>query len=262
MRRRRDMELSVNLFSFQDIITSVMGIMILVALFAVLAFRVLSVSQPLAHAQPLMVTEDFDMRELEERAERLTAEVKSLKPKLNLERGRLEHEKRLEIRRFELENQLAVLRRKNEAVRRDVQNVRDPEALGKRLVEVAEEVEEATARLAQAKRRPRIRFLPGKGDSKLPILVQVRWRRIHIKPFNGALRQIPYSRPFDLYTAISSLRGVSRQNSYIVLLLRPSNSDNAWDLIRAVEKTGYEYGYEPIREIDQILGLDTMTGSQ
>lgn len=267
----------MSLLSFQDIITSVTGIVILVTL--ILTFYI----QPASTAGGEAEDPGTRLSELQSAVDRMTESNRALSGAISTAQtapgaGRLEAE--IDHLRIELERageHLASLDAREagrseaeQARRRELGLDRIESELGAMTAEVqslesaaraaAEERQQIEARLPdleerhqQAQRNRRRLWLIPEADTfgKQAILVVVSGTGISIQPFDdpAPARPLPApaEAPFSEY-----LRSIRPQDVYVVFFVRPSGIPQFGQLRDLARGAGFETGYDPLEEDAQL----------
>lgn len=265
MRRKRSNQVPITLFSFQDIITSVTAILLLLTL--LLAFELVQKAAVARATQPQQVAEqvteslqdiESQLRELQTKLAsqgKLASDLaKSEKPEIqqqldsvNTEISRLTSEiKRLDALKREVAKESA--RRKTDLRTRDKDR--------KKLADIRNEqqqVQKETEELRNSNRRF-FRVTPVSG--KAPWLVEIAGSRVLVAQMGSEST----SRQFDA-TLLSSAgsefvnwaKSLSPESDYFVLAIRPSGVKEFREVLERLRERGFAVGFELLGEKDELL---------
>lgn len=256
---RRGAGPAISLFSFQDIITSVMGVLLFVALLLALQLVQAAVKVQEVAAEPGPSAEE--MQHLEKKEAELEDELRQLAShsqdysQLSLEgvaalRRQVE-DAAAQLREME-ERSEKVFARGNSEMREDLQEV-------EKLKRQDQELDRELARL----------------DSELRRLSTMKELTFHLSGFEGSNRYVldlgrevwkvyRLSRSGDA-SPITEWRGNADErksralswcdqlsgSNYVFLLVRPSARNEAWELIQRLRARGIPRGFEPLGEEQQ-----------
>lgn len=264
MSRRGRNNSGFSLFAFQDIITSVTGIMVLITL--VLALELLQRKVATPAARTAQVTDELEKtvndnkqtiqqlkRQLEQ-SKRLVEEFASV----DINRVRFEL-KELKEQRQQLNQEIVKL----EAQQRDAMS-RLAEARAKRrdrsadpetLEELQRQLSEAEQQLAKLKQANRVIFNPSEGQSKSPWLVEVARDSLKVAKVGASVAPLT----FDTVDRFKTWAAGRRQSSeYFVLLVKPSGVDSFAELRAMLKGLNFDLGYDLLTEnqnaIDSEIG--------
>lgn len=258
-RRRADSEAPLSLFSFQDVITSISGIMILVVLMLVLDVLAAKATEVVAAAPA---------EDLEARVQTLRDDLKALTEQINSDQGVIDgipHDlspRDVEELRFANE-QLGQLIAENRADLEDAEGTAqdakgDKESLEaeiRRLTGQLKELKDKHGKLIEGMQRVEFAAPPGKET----ILVQCSDKAIEVK----VLGKPPEMRSFPLPGGAQPgmvpadfarwARGRDVARAYFYVLVKPSSAPYAQAVInlllgRAGDEPAFEVGYEPFEE--------------
>lgn len=273
-RRGRTGAAAISLFSFQDIITSVTAIMILLVLILTLELVTRSQQQGVA-AEDRRVAQQLReaVQVLEQRAEELRREAVSLKDSATRAAGfsaeeteRRREKARAEATRAERENQALEPRvRTALSERRTAETtlVKSAAATGDVTPHRVAALEAAIAAMEEANRRERERqaaagkrssatpgsrmvYNPDPDNAKRPVLLDVSSDRLDALEGPGQPPRSLGPEPGGEFRRW--LDGFAKDTRYVVVILRPSGVGR-YDLIReAIVKRGIEVGLELVGE--------------
>jgi hypothetical protein len=265
---------SVSFFAFQDIITSVIGVVLfialLLALFIAVNRPVLEVDEP---ARQEASQEDLD------RLNNLLAELVSLENELRLAKSANNASSQIEIdtlRRelqqileqiasvqssgpqsstaHEIQAELSGLERDLNRLLARVKEVESRLAQRRSDVQVLEEkLEQALqAKLQEEGRKNDIFLIPQKEQStKSPILLDVKKSAISLQTLDGQSVVAKSSSSGDLKQL---LEGFPRTDYYVVAYFRPSTFHLSEQVLKTIRSLDYELGYDVLRD-DQNVAL-------
>lgn len=265
MSRRRKQKVAFSLFAFQDIITSVVGIMILVTLILALEMVQQMEASPLQRTKAVVGEIDSantNVDDLKAAVERNLALIASLQDRLVQGAFRIDEVAEFDQRRTaeEIENLNALdvklgqdlaelakqLQRSNDQ-RSEIEAERDsldPDDLMAKL----EKLEELKEELEKLKTTKRIIFNPTEGDSKTPWLVEITAATI-------TAAKVGVSAPPTVFSSPSEFRAWARkrdkQSEYFVLLIKPDGIESFEEVHEALRKTGFDVGYD-LLNTDQV----------
>lgn len=272
MARRRTSQAAFSLFSFQDIITSVTGIMILITLLLSLELinRVQSTPSQQTVEQQTLTQEVIDQLRQQlvslENTAPATAEVdlKGL-PSLDPDQLRRQAEAHEQQAR-ELERQIAAAQtrafekaREAEAASTEAQS--DAEAAREALEDVEKQLADVEARIAQVRSRERVFFRPGNPE--------VTTWLVEAKAESLTVARLGVSAPPTTYTLIHEFaawsNGLSPQENDFLLLVRPGGENRAKkceELLRqGAEGRGFQVGLQVVPEGRIVIDPQTGAGA-
>jgi hypothetical protein len=250
MRKRKNNSTPLSLFSFQDMITGLCGIMILLVLIMVLDLVEARSNTPVSKKH---INEDVDLVALKQEVEALEKQylsnslaLSSLIVQTNrnafiemseMAKNLTEQEKQI----LGLQSQITVLKsqladRKNEKSESD-RKLREMEEIRKKL-------EAAIAKTSEND----LTIIPERGYNKMPIYVDCSGKSV--KVYFPVQKKEPII--FDVSDASAKLaqlaRNTDKESNYFVLLIRPSSISYALSLEPMLEVMGFKIGRDPIPE--------------
>lgn len=261
MSRRQRNENPISLFSFQDIVTSVTGILILLAI-------MLAISVITQGATPVGQAETVDARELQEAKTRLEFEVSSLESRIKSNQAAVNSW--LGATKEELQQQQASYQEAAQIARANIeklqQEVATNEEAVKRFITDSEvqatnaQVEELKRRLAEAQKElnalrsgSRV-FFNFRTGNRTAWVVQISDNEILACRANERAKAQVFRGPDELLKFVLSLPGNER---YLVLVVRPSGLD-AFDQIKELcDKEDIDVGVELIGERQVVVEPET-----
>ncbi len=231
--RRHRANVSISLFSFQDIITCLSGIMILLVLLISLDIVTQNLSGDAdltgksVSTNPSSEQSSPDMNAHQnpnEKKATTTLEQRHLDLQ-NIKTAILEREKELTSRVAELEEKYNILSRNNT-----------------------------------------ITLIPEKGSRQAPLLVECSGDNIRVGEFDADVekRSDRFSSSSEINFStdgnginkfLSSLAGINKSDEYLLFMIKPSASDYVMQLIRQVQSMDFDVGYDAMLE-DQTLSFD------
>lgn len=225
--RRHSSGAAFSLFSFQDIITAVSGIMILLVLiFAVQVARQEQVKarEPVAPT-PVAAERHPDRRDviaaLEARQDELEFEIRQSRTKESQERS---------------------AKRAAENVKEDIQVMRDSnQTVAERVAGLSEDYRKSLRELMER------RFGARAGD-KRPLIALCSTEAIRVGRFMAKPRDFTGPDKTTAFLSHAAQNSSAARGTYYEFVLRPSSAVYAWPLIKSVEGMGYEIAWRPIEE--------------
>lgn len=276
MGRRRDNEVPVSLFAFQDIITSITGIMILVVLLIILDI----LNAPKTKSSPfkkdvvqlektvkrLREKLDKESRWLDENEREIlkaaSVELSALPKLIEKEKKRFllltvgfEREKK---RNAESETLIAGIKKQVEKAGEDIRKTKDDRKRRKGILEEKNKnLDDLTKKLEEAKknsekRKTQVEITTDKNLPYSPILVECSECLIKIKVGpSGAVRR--FDSPGGDSKALVSrfftfLKSRSKSDDLIILILKPSSVGYSYGILGAIKSLGFKYNIEPMEE--------------
>jgi hypothetical protein len=277
MSRRGRGGTPISLFSFQDIITSVTGIMILVTLF--LALEVIRRKEGSPQQQTKVLTKELmqaasnaarvkstlkeNRQQIEQLRSALTGDESKLLESVKVDADEVSRKLRdldelnklmageltqSEARRRQTEKEL------EEMLAREADKQTDKQSLEQLSQKVKEKIDE----LKKLRQANRVIFNPTQGDSKTPWLVELSATGI----LSAQLGKKEKPQSFPTAGAFKSWAAKrSKSGEYFVLLVKPSTVDKFLDTRETLEKQGFDVGFDLLRDdqtaIDPELGAST-----
>lgn len=261
MARRRKSNVAFSLFAFQDIITSVTGIMLLITMMLALELikrkeesppvqtqqttdkvedAIASNQNEIAQLRSLLAASD---EQLKYDAETLRRKLTSLKEANTVFSSQIEN---LEANQEETE------RRKNEA-----EEALSQTASPQQIQTMQQRVSELQQQLAELKESNRVIFNRPAGESKTPWLIEVSGQSIQVAQVGVAAPPQVFSAPAEL-RAWASSHGVG--STYFVMMVKPSGL-NQFNIVKQdLEDLGFDIGYDLLSEDQQAIDAQTGAG--
>jgi hypothetical protein len=274
MSRRGRGGTPISLFSFQDIITSVTGIMILVTLF--LALEVIRRKEGSPQNRTKVLTQELikaseqaakvnstlsaNRRQIEQLRSALAGDESQLLDSVKVDADEVARKlsdldelnklmaselSESEARRRETERQLEEMQSRETDKQQDKQT----------LEQLAKTVQAKVQELQKLRQANRVIFNPTQGDSKTPWLVEFTTTGILSAPIGK--KEKPQS--FPSVAAFKSWAAKrSKAGEYFVLLVKPSTIEKFLDTRENLEKQGFDVGFDLLKDdqtaIDPELG--------
>jgi hypothetical protein len=269
MARRRTAGPRITLFSFQDIITSVTGIMVLVTL-----LMSLELIERRRHAPAVQVSTSHvpDMRTA-------VADAQDEIRRLNDRRTRGEKllAELVDVAPGELAEQAGDLERLVLLLERDATNLQEKEkkALGReqqaqaqaqarepdrqKVPELAERSQQLASALERLKSENRVLYHPATGAPKAPWLVEVTAERLAAAPVGRPAQPQIFDRPTRLADFKHWVITLDRNSDYLVLLIKPSGVTIFDQLNEDLKRLGFDLGFD-LLSADQ-TAIDPQAGA-
>lgn len=266
----KDNSPAISFFSFQDIITSITGIMFLVVIMLVLMVLQQNSSparQKSRELQTELAALENELKQLQDSLVRFRRQDEEQNKRIEeLEKLRLETLpglKQERLRQLKLvDRTIAELEETNERIllrqQEQVKIKKEKEILIQRnkdrLTELRQEIAALDESIRQREKiylrfRNVIRFVWNKSNPKQPVLLECSGTEITVNPLDGKNRR----RIFTNYSeCMVHCRTFSPQSTYFVLLLKPSAFSYAERFSRELQKAGYERGREILPD-EQVL---------
>ena len=239
-----------SLFAFQDIITSVTGIMILVTL--TLALELLqrkegSPSQRTAEVVPQLraaaLANEDEIRRLDQRLRQGLAALEQLAPidddqvrRQLADLQRLNEELDKEVKQLAQQGESS-LQRKTEIEAEKRRRASDSQTLQQLLAEV----EAKRQQIEKLRKTNRTIFNPTPGQAKSPWLVEVDGEGFTVAPWGKAA---PPQRFRNSSQLKSFAAGRNRDAEYFVLLVKPDGVEDFGRALHALREAGFDVGFD------------------
>ena len=260
--KRRSTGNPFSLFSFQDIITGLCGIIIFFVLIMLVDLVMQREAPTVAEKEPAIPVEDSRdalRREIAELQTRL-AELKETTQRLILALGNTpapDVEAKLIAEMTEKEKEAAAILSQLIDLRMRVAKARDADAENRKKVAAMEKTRRLLEeRLAKLKKTKGVTLIPERGEFKAPVFVICG--RGGIEVLRPLLRE-PYRKwyPYgDMESGLSEeLEQLDRTTHTVILLIRPSGITRMDALVKIVKELGFSCGRDPLEEdIDVSIG--------
>jgi len=261
MSRRRRNKSPFSLFAFQDIITSVTGIMILITMMLTLELLDRKEQSP-------QVKTDEAIEQLERVTNQIDAEIAQLEAQLNANTSVLRYDAttvreqigELTAARQQLESDVQQLRVESQQSRQRRDRIRQQEqsqeATPETLASLQEETRKTREQLERLKRSNRMIFNPSEGDQKTPWLVELDADRITVAQVGESARPQVFP-SVDSFLSWSSRR--NQRTEYFVVLVKPNSVESFAEVHATLSTSGFDVGYD-VMPADQ-TAIDPETGA-
>ncbi len=262
-RKRRS---PFSLFAFQDIITSVMGIMILVTLLLALELVERTQSAPAAQTQQSLDRLQTYYRQLRRQVEQLQEQIEQ-----QAERHREIHDRRyLVIQIQNVKERLRMLQRETTALMR---RLRQAENAYRRLQQQAAQKreeqrrrQEALAQQIQALQRRmqqmqnQVFFKPAEDFHKTAWVVEVRGPDVRVFLLGDRASPVRFADATAFLQWVSRLRDPAED--YFLLVFKPGGAGDYDELMTSLRGSGYEIGLELLPAEKQVFSRPASKGPQ
>lgn len=254
-RRHTRNDTRISLFSFQDVITSITGIMVLLVL--VLVLDILNRKPQEAAAAQVYTAPEVLQQEIEEltkqgdklhqevRVARLTladvcaTDAEEMARKIAVEKAR---EKWLDAQTEHLNVDISKFQKNAENA-----------AIKKQALEIELKEQQKALQKAQV-REASVPFASSTRTDKTPILVECSRSGINALVFNATRdkhefndpKSIEYKSALERFREWAQTRRIS--SDAFVVLVKPSAAGYAMDVVKKLRKLGFDVGYEPFEE--------------
>ncbi len=253
--RRRKAQNPFSLFSFQDIVTGLCGIIIFFVLVMLVDLVMQREAPTMADEDPALLVDDTResmRREIVELSARLQV-LKEATRRLILatgEKAAPDVEARLVAEMNEKEKEVAALLSQIMDLRARVAKARDADAESRRKVAEMEKTRRLLEeRLAKLKKTKGVTLIPERGEFKAPIFVVCGRGGIEVlRPVakEQYRKWYPYG---DMESGLSAeLSVLDRTTHTVILLIRPSGISRMDALVKIVKGLGFSCGRDPLEE--------------
>lgn len=260
MSRNRSGDNPVSLFSLQDIITTLTGIMILLvmilALEAVTQTTVEAVETDARHKEIKAQKEEMEARREALRGELAARETAAAADRLrNL--NPLDAARQLQAERRAAETKAAQAReleRKKEALAQSATKQTDAIASGKsELQRLLDELKDAEADAAKKSVRP-IAFIPDKGTYKIAHLVECSTNGVRVVSLGSPRRNTEWAASNAESAFKQLLKSCSASREYFVFMIKPSGVAIGMNMFSMAKILDFDAGYDVMEENEGISG--------
>lgn len=264
--RRRKIGRPFSLFSFQDLVTGLSGVMILLVLTLLLDMAA-SRSPDMPNPESLEDTLETE-KTLSDEIRRLRAELASLKDAAAAARLAVrgaespeEAEERARRIQEERERDAAMWRSRLAALQKRLEELKHGDFENRAILEEMENNRQALeSELEAFRKRAGITLIPERGNLKLPIYVECSGTgfRIHRLPGDGdgSGDSVELSGERQLRDCLGKL---DRRTHSVVLLVRPSGTWRMDGAARVAREAGFAVGRDPLEE-DVALDFEPLPG--
>lgn len=249
MGRRKSGSAAFSLFAFQDIITSVTGIMVLITL--ILALELMNRTeqsppvQTAQHAREVQSTIAELEAEIKKLESRMTssgtaiADLPSTDPTTLREQARKVEEDSERLQRDVENKQQKLTKARQKLTSTQSQDVNEKDGEQQELDALAKKIDQLTEKLQDAQDEDRMFFSEGIKD-KTTYLVEITERQI-------SAAQIGVKMKPKFFSSVSEfkrwLTGLSPQTDALYLVVKPRGAENFGQIQAAIKPTGIQYGY-------------------
>lgn len=270
MSRRKSAN-PVSLFSFQDIITSVTGIMILVTLLMALELSQRVLDSPRVQTMAVNRQLEVAVSDAEENIRELESQLAAREAKLEQaaarDRQRMTSEAKDAQRQLEqLETETQRLAEQADAAKRRQRDMESRERLHQQeidqLNELNRKIAELEEQLRKLKSSNRVIYNPAQGTSKEAWLVEVTGQSLQVAPMGRAAQPTVFSvaSAAQVPPAFQQwLAGRDKRAEYFVLLIKASGVQLFDRLKEELTGQGFELGFDIVDE--KVTVLDPQTGA-
>jgi len=286
MSRHTSSQTVMSLLPFQDLITCVMGILLLLTLLLSMAVQPATPPPP-----PVSAPAEAEVRAMEEKSRKLRDQLAAEKRRgddlrkwlefissstVSVEERLVKAKEQLSAASKEAESEIDKGKKaKDEAgqFRKDAMRARKElddlirehdkvakqieDRFGVRIRTLEEEIrknkkklETKMGELEKVRRNRQVSYRPKKG-AKSFILIEIRRGKIYAQPYKGKVRSFTYRGPASLQQALEAYKNYDPGKYFVLLTLRPSNAEQADDLMKIVRDSKFELGYDLVLE-DQV----------
>lgn len=266
----------ISFFAFQDIITSVSGILILVVLMLAANLEEMTTTRSsdtspelqsrlteLLAAQTQVNQELIELREQLSEVRvisdvaKLRAEVDLQKTKLRLAKERVDEfqveadAREAAIREQDIRLGLAGLRARLDKLKQEGAVLKEKQRTAVAVMQKVEsQLKEAQSKLLLVKSREgQIWLIPDKGTgSKEPMLVFVSGAGLEFKRFDKPAETVSFDKQSSLAGVQQQIAKFNKANQYFVFLIRPSGIDLFEEISEQVRTASYDVGFDAIDE--------------
>lgn len=246
-----------SLFSFQDIITGLCGVLILLVLVMVVD---LAMRRAVAPPPPVVAEAPEDPAATEAR---LLAEIEALEETIARIRAELAtrrvaaadgvSEDRLEEAERDLsdkERRIAALLSQADALRMRLEKARDADARSRRILREMEDTRrELEAGLAVMRNRKGVTLIPERGNLKSPVYIVLGRGQVEIhRPLDKGARTVRVPQGETAEAVRAALDPLDRSTHTVVLIVRASGAADMMLLADLVKSMGFACGRDPLEE--------------
>lgn len=256
MRGRRNRQNSpMSLFSLQDIITCLTGIMILIVL--ILALEV--IESPITETMQVQ-THPQSNREMEVRIRERQQELRHLRGRLEVRENPMEIVLQAEQTRSllqlqserltALQQEITSLEQNSAQARREqVHRNQRREALEQQLAEIQRQV--------QGGEFQRVRFIPGQNSLRTPHLIEVSAAGVQVHSLSTPQRNRQWGHSQSVMELNRLMAEADRTSEFFVVMIKPSGIEAGMEIFRRLRLRGFEAGFDPLEE-----SMTIVTGEQ
>ncbi len=261
MSRRSRSSSPFSLFAFQDIITSVTGIMILVTMMLALELLERKEQSPEVKTNEAIEQVEQVTSQIDEQIAEIEAQLNASSEVLRYDKTTLNEQiteltsarQQMESEVQRLRNESVESRERHEQITQQEQSQEDTQET---LTSIQDEVRKTREQLQRLKRSNRMIFNPTEGDQKSPWLVELDAAKIKVAKVGESARPQEFA-TVDQFLSWSSRR--SSQAEYFVLLIKPASVESFADVYSTLTASGFDVGYD-VMPVDQ-TAIDPETGA-
>ena len=265
----------VSLFAFQDIITSVTGIMILVTLFLALelirrrqgspdqqtAALSAEIREAVKQAGDTQTAVATIRRTIDELKSDLAGREASLTQEVRYDAGELARQLRdLEELNKLLAQELATSRERRTAAEESLDELKQQDAQKdddrQELADLTRQAQEKLRELQKLKQSNRVIFNAGQGSAKTPWLIELTPGKIQAAE---AGNRAPPQSFADVQALLAWTTKRSRSGEYFVLLLKPETIEEFHEARLGLEKQGFDVGFDLLGSTQS--AIDSQSGA-
>jgi chromosome segregation ATPase len=265
-RKRNNQGSPISLFSFQDVMTAVMGILIFITLMLALELTV-NISEESEPPPPRAETEltEAELERLRVRAQRLEKQYQQKQEQIrrlrDLPGDAPEQAKAERARLVQTYERIRRLQQRVQAHRRqsakDRRQREKRQAQARRLRKLRRERTRVESQIEQIKTNPRLTYIRQAGDDQKPLLVQLSKNRIGISRARRGRGTIWFNQG-DLELRAKQLQAFLKtrdaEEERFVLLVKPSAFGSlSRGIAQLIREAGFQVGIEPIEENVNVL---------
>lgn len=260
MRSRASRANPFSLFAFQDIITSVTGIVILITMMLALELVHRKASSPQAKTVEISDTLGDALAQNQQEIERLQRIVdeghQSFQFDADSLKNRLEELRKasseLQMQNAQLSEEMADARLRQEQLEQEAQQVTPQD-----LQSLQQELQTTRQQLQKLKQSNRVIFNRPEGEPKTPWLLQVEGDGILAAEVDKSMQPLRFASTQDF------ANWAAGQNSgaiYFVLLLKPSGVSRFQELRQTLRTSGFDIGYDLLSHSQEAIDPETGAG--
>ena len=272
MGRRPKRSNPVSLFSFQDIVTSVTGIMVLVTLlmslelsqrqFATPAVQTAAIADDL---QAAIASAEREMRGLEAR---VAAGGEAVNELAGFDASRVKAElAELKVQTPEIERDVAALRQRVESARgrrQSAQAKHEARKADRELADqLAEMIDQTQRRIERLRTSNRIIYNRAKNAAKDAWIVETTDQQIAAAPLGTATRPTVFAggmRKERLNACLAWAKGRNRAKEYFLLIVKPDGIETFSDLRDGLSNLGFDLGFDVVAADQTVIDPETGAG--
>ena len=261
MSRRRQRKSAFSLFAFQDIITAVTGIMLLITL--LLTLELVERKAKASQETPATVPKDADVSP--EELSQLELEVANLKKRLKemaSENAMLAQYDQQQLQ-ADLQKNQKTNQERQEKIRNlqktlvstatSLENVRNTQA---KLQQLEEKIRNTRAKLEKLQKSSRLFVQAAKGARKTNWLVEISKEKLKVAPLGRTTTPISFT---DVYDFQAWLRKRNQAADHFVLFVKAEGTSLFKQVSGLLDKEGYSKGFDVLPDSEHVI--DDTTGA-